>query len=457
MKTIFSSINPWTGEILASMEPLSDQELQQKLETSVRLGKQWKITPFNERLELIKKLGSLLERDRESLAFSMSEEMGKTLSESRAEVDKSALLIQYLLEHVPGWMEDKPLKDKGRKATILIEPLGGVLLVMPWNFPLWQVCRAAIPALCAGNVILLKHAPNVFRFTKRLEQLFLEAGFPEGVFQELRVDVPDLEKVVAHSAVSAISLTGSEAAGRSIAALAGKYLKKCVLELGGSDPFIVLEDADVPSAAALAAVSRMLNNGQSCISAKRFLVQDSVAERFSWLLVQKISEYRPGNPCLPNTRLGPLARPDLVLQLQRQLAESKKAGAREIFIMQDSVPDKAFVFQPVVLSDVRPGMPAFDEETFGPLAAISQFRTLSEAVALANNSRYGLGASIHSADPEKARLIAGQLECGTVAINRLMRSDPALPFGGVKNSGFGKELAKEGFEEFCNKKVLLMD
>ena len=457
MKTNFYSVNPWTGEALAAFPAHTGEEVRKKLDEALHAWQQWKQSSTDQRLGLLSRLKLLLQRDRDGLAFSMSEEMGKTLSDARAEVDKSVLLIDFLLEKVQEWMEEKPLKEKGRKALLLPEPLGGILLVMPWNFPLWQVCRAALPALCAGNVVLLKHAPNVFRFSARLEKLFLEAGFPSGVFQDFRVEVAELEQLVSHPAVAAVSLTGSEAAGRSMAALAGKYLKKCVLELGGSDPFIVLDDADVPAAAELAAVSRMLNNGQSCISAKRFLVHESVIERFSWLLVQKISEYRPANPCLPATRLGPLARPDLVNNLQRQRKESILAGAKELFSMQDPVPAGASVFQPVVLTHVQPGMPAFDEETFGPLVAITRFWSIEEAVSLANRSRYGLGASVHSLDAEKARFLAGQLACGTVAINRLMRSDPALPFGGIKASGYGKELAREGFEEFCNKKVLLMD
>lgn len=457
MKTNFYSVNPWTGETLAAFPANTSQEVGKKLDQAFLAWQQWRQSSIDQRLDILRRLKVLLQRDRDELAFSMSEEMGKTLSDARAEVDKSILLIDFLQAKVPEWMEEKPLQEKARKATMLLEPLGGILLVMPWNFPLWQVCRAALPALCAGNVVLLKHAPNVFLFSGRLERLFLEAGFPAGVFQDFRVEVSDLEQLFSHPAVAAVSFTGSEAAGRSMAALAGKYLKKCVLELGGSDPFIVLEDADVPAAAELAAVSRMLNNGQSCISAKRFLVHESVIERFSWLLVQKISEYRPANPCLPATRLGPLARPDLVSNLQRQRKESILAGAKELFSMQDTVPAGASVFQPVLLTQVMPGMPAFDEETFGPLVAITGFRSLGEVVSLANNSRYGLGASVHSADAEKAMLVARQLACGTVALNRLMRSDPALPFGGIKASGYGKELAREGFEEFCNKKVLLMD
>jgi succinate-semialdehyde dehydrogenase/glutarate-semialdehyde dehydrogenase len=457
MKMNFYSVNPWTGEILAAFPAHSAKEAGRKLDKALVSWQQWKQLPVDQRLALLAQLKVLLQRNRDELAFSMSEEMGKTFSEARAEVDKSVLLIDFLQAKVPEWMEEKPLQEKGRKANVLLEPLGGILLVMPWNFPLWQVCRAALPALCAGNVVMLKHAPNVIRFSEKLETLFLEAGFPNGVFQGFRVEVADLVQLVSHTAVAAISFTGSEAAGRSMAALAGKYLKKCVLELGGSDPFIVLDDADVPAAAELAAVSRMLNNGQSCISAKRFLVHDSVIERFSWLLIQKISEYRPGNPCLPGTRLGPLARPDLVSNLQRQQKESIQAGAKVLFSMQDPVPARASVFQPVVLTDVQPGMPAFDEETFGPLVAITGFRSMGEAVSLANNSRYGLGASVHSADAEKAQMLARQLACGTVALNRLMRSDPALPFGGIKASGYGKELAREGFEEFCSKKVLLMD
>lgn len=454
---LFQSRNPWTGELLAEFRSHSPIELTERLQLSFLAQAKWRSESAEKRLQVLENLSGIFFRNRELLALSMAEEMGKTITEAFAEVDKSISMIAYLQAHVLQWLTEVQVSENGRNAGIQLLPLGGVLLVMPWNFPLWQVCRAALPALCAGNVIILKHAPNVFRFSALLESLFLEAGFPEGVFQEIRVDIAELDKIVAHEAVSAVSFTGSEAAGRSIAALAGKYLKKSVLELGGSDPFIVLEDADLSAAVSLAAASRMLNNGQSCIAAKRFLIQDSVQDYFLEMLMNEIAQFQPGNPCQPDTRFGPLARLDLVENLRKQHLTSVIGGAKEIYAMKAEFPETAHVFLPVILKNVKPGMPAFDEETFGPLIAITSFHKVDDAVALANQSAYGLGASVHSSNLETARKIAVNLQCGTVAINRLMRSDPALPFGGVKASGYGKELGPEGFEEFCLKKVFLFD
>lgn len=456
MGAVFQSRNPWSGELIAELEAFSPVQIQSFLDTSLRAFHQWKQEQISHRLELLKSLAELFQQKKENLALAITAEMGKPVSEARAEIDKSILLISYLQEHASLWMISEVVRSNRLEASIIPEPLGGILLVMPWNFPLWQVCRAALPALCAGNVVLLKHAPNLFRFSSLLQGIFREAGFPEGVFQELRMDVSGLEAVVSHRAVAAISLTGSAHAGREMAALSGRYLKKCVLELGGSDPFIVMPDADLPLAAKLALISRLQNSGQSCIAAKRFLVHEDVAENFIELLLEKIPEYQPADPSRKETRLGPLARPDLVRALRKQQHESIALGAVPVFEMKAEVPDSASVFQPLVLENVRPGMPAFDEETFGPLIAITRFRTAEEAVSLANNSRFGLGASLHTRNPELGRKMAGQLECGAVAVNQLMRSDPAYAFGGIKDSGYGKELAREGFDAFCNRKAMLM-
>jgi succinate-semialdehyde dehydrogenase/glutarate-semialdehyde dehydrogenase len=454
---IFQSKNPWSGEVLAEFESFSDDLVGKKLRLAEEAFLHWSGSGLPFRLERMAKLIQILNRDAEILAFSMSEEMGKPLLESRAEVTKSISLIELFFEKAEGWLEEIPVKTVRRTAVIRPEALGGVLLVMPWNFPLWQVLRAAIPALCAGNVILLKHAPNVFRFSNKLESIFLEAGFPEGVFQDFHVGVPQLESMIAHDAVAGVSFTGSESAGRSLASLAGKYLKKSVLELGGSDPFIVLKDADVNRAAQMAASSRMINNGQSCIAAKRFLIHESLYDAFSSKFIEALAQFKPGNPCLESTRLGPLARLDLVENLQRQMDESMDKGAEILYAMKADFPAESPFFLPVLLGNVRPGMPVFDEETFGPIACISSFQSEEEVIRLANQTRYGLGASIHSADEPLARKMALQLQCGTVAINSLMRSDPALPFGGMKASGFGKEMAKEGMMEFCNLKVIMQD
>jgi len=454
---IFQSRNPWSGELLAEFESFGEKEIRNRLALGRQAFLSWKEKSLSFRLEKVGALIQLIRRDADMLAFSMSEEMGKPLTEARAEVQKSISLIEFNTRHAESWLAESKQAFSGRNARLKPEPLGGILLVMPWNFPLWQVIRAAVPALCAGNVVLLKHAPNVFRFSALIQKLFHEAGFPEGVFQEFRVDVNQLEQLVSDEAVAAVSLTGSEAAGRSMAALAGKHLKKCVLELGGSDPFIVLKDADLSQAVSLAAASRMINNGQSCIAAKRFIIHHSLVKDFSFRLSASLSEFRPGNPCLAATRLGPLARPDLVENLLRQKTDSIKAGAKLLYEMNADFPEGSPFFLPVLLADVKPGMPAFDEETFGPLACISTFYSEEEAVSLANETRYGLGASVHYGDGESARRIAGKLQCGTVALNSLMRSDPALPFGGIKASGYGKEMSEEGMKEFCNLKVIMQE
>ena len=454
---IFQSLNPWSGELLAEWEVFSPAKVHRILQLSRAVFPQWRGEKPEFRLRLMDRLAILLEKNREMLALAMAEEMGKPVTEGRSEVDKSVAMIRYLQENLLEWTGIEDIqKNSIPVARKLLEPLGGILLIMPWNFPLWQVCRAALPALCAGNVVLLKHAPNVFRFSSILGKLFSEAGFPEGVFQEIRVDTSAVEGIIADQAVAAVSLTGSEAAGSAVASIAGKYLKKCILELGGSDPFIVMKDADLEAAARTAAMSRMINGGQSCIAAKRFLIHRDVAELFSMLLIQKLSDYKPGNPCFSSTRLGPLARPDLLDNLRRQYAESIRGGAVVRYEMKAEFPEKAPVFLPVLLENVQPGMAAFDEETFGPLVSLTRFSTDEELISLANNTRFGLGATIFTADRARAWGVAGSLACGSVAINQLMRSDPALPFGGIKASGYGKELAREGFEAFCNEKVVMM-
>ena len=452
---IFRSVNPWSGELISETPAMGEEEVKSALSKSELAFKTWSRTELSQRLNCLESLGRLIAFNIDLLAFSMSEEMGKPILEARAEVNKSVSLIDFYCKNSGEWLAKKNSGAGSKKASIAPYPLGGILLVMPWNFPLWQVLRGAVPALCAGNVILLKHAPNVFGFSVKLQQLFNEAGFPEGVFQNLFVDVPALDGIVSHNSVSAVSLTGSEAAGRSMAALAGKNLKKCVLELGGSDPFIVLPDANLQTVSKMAAASRMINTGQSCIAAKRFLVHESISEAFSERVSSELDLFRPGNPILEETKMGPMARPDLVLALENQLSASLNAGAKLAYRMEASFPETASCFLPALLTDVKPGMLAFDEETFGPLAVLTSFSSIEEAIELANSSRYGLGASVHSENEELAREIAGRLECGTVAINSVMRSDPSLPFGGIKASGFGRELAEEGLAEMVNLKVIM--
>lgn len=452
---IFRSINPYSGQIIFETESLSSVQLQDRLNASAAHFPEWKRTTLSHRLELLLALADLLEKEVDHHAVQMAEEMGKTFTEGRAEILKSASTIRFFVEKSPDWLSPKTVALEAKSGTQHVEPLGGILLVMPWNFPFWQILRAAIPALCAGNVILLKHAPNVMRAAQSLENLFQRAGFPEQVFINLPIGIEDLERTVAHKAVAAISFTGSEAAGRSLASLAGKYLRKCVLELGGSDPFLVLPDADVAFAGSMAAKARLINNGQSCIAAKRFLVHHSIEGPFIDAFIQELEKFVVGNPILPETSLGPQARPDLVENLHRQLSLSENEGAQLVYQMMRPHHEGNF-FLPVILKNVRPDMTCFVEELFGPIAPITTYKTIDEALLLANHSKYGLGASIYTKDVDLAQRLALQLECGNVAINSMVRSQPAMPFGGIKASGYGKELSQLGLMEFTNAKSVVV-
>jgi succinate-semialdehyde dehydrogenase/glutarate-semialdehyde dehydrogenase len=453
MPTFFESVNPYTGETLARFDAHSREEVRQMLERSEKAFSPWKNAPLPYRLDLLNRLAQSIEQQAEHLAMAMVEEMGKTLTEARAEVQKCAATIRFFVEKAPAWLEARTVPTDARLSKLVYQATGAVLLVMPWNFPLWQSIRAAVPSLCLGNVVLLKHAPNVFRYAGLTEQLFREAGFPEGVFQSLRVDVDQLDPICAHPIVSGVSLTGSERAGRAMAAVAGKHLKKCVLELGGSDPFIVLADADLETAADMAAKARLINNGQSCIAAKRFLVHKSVETEFLQAFARKLSAYIPGDPRLPETLLGPQARPDLAQALHRQLEASRAEGAELYYQVPGSHPNPNF-FMPALLRNVQPGMTCFTEEVFGPIAAVTTFETEEEAIRLANDTRYGLGATLHTRNEEMAARMALQLDCGTVAINAMVRSKASLPFGGTKASGYGRELSEHGLYEFANLKAI---
>jgi succinate-semialdehyde dehydrogenase/glutarate-semialdehyde dehydrogenase len=449
----FQSINPFSEEIIAVHEATNQSEIQKRLLRSQSGFGVWRKMKLPQRLVFLENLALLIEKNLDTLSIEMVEEMGKTLTEARAEVGKCVQGIRFFIEKSPAWLAPKTVASDAIQSQVLLQPLGGILLVMPWNFPLWQVLRAAVPALCAGNVVLLKHAPNVFRYARRIENLFSQARFPEGVFENFLVGIEELEGMLASDAVAAVSLTGSEKAGRSMASLAGKYLKKCVLELGGSDPFIVLPDADLPLAASLAAKARLINNGQSCIAAKRFLVHRSIHHVFLDLFSAEMAQFKPGNPQETNCLLGPQARKDLLQNLENQLDKSLSQGARLHFQMKEKV-ESGFFFQPVVLSEVKPGMACFEEEVFGPIAAVTSFSDVEEAIVLANQTRFGLGASIYSRNIQKAEKIAHELDCGTVTINSMVRSKPGLPFGGIKASGYGRELSEFGLQEFCNLKAV---
>lgn len=444
------SINPFDQSVIAEVQPDNNAVIDEKIQRAADAFSSWKRKPFTFRADLIRRTGEVLRRNQEHYARTISLEMGKVLSESRAEVEKCASACDYYAEHAETFLADQPVATEASRSLIAFQPLGPVLAIMPWNFPLWQVFRFAAPAIMAGNVGLLKHAANVTQCAIMIEKIFSDADFPEGIFQSLLIGSKQVESVIARDEIAAVTLTGSEAAGTQVAATAGKHLKKTVLELGGSDPFIVLEDADLEHAAEVAVKSRMQNAGQSCIAAKRFIVLEKVKDKFTALFKAGIERLKQGNPLDESTTTGPLARLDLAEQLEQQLQKSIDAGARLITGGQR----EGCNFRPTLLDEVRPGMVAFDEEMFGPVASLITVKDEDEAVKMANTSRYGLGGSVWTQDLERGERVAREIESGSVFVNSLMRSDQRLPFGGVKKSGYGRELSELGIREFVNAKTI---
>lgn len=447
---MFKSIHPFDQSLVEEFPLMNVANVEAKLGLAEKAFRDWKTTSFSHRSNLMLKVAALIRQNKEEYARTITLEMGKLLLEARAEVEKSATACEYFAQHAEQFLKDKPISTEAKESFVAFQPLGAVLAIMPWNFPFWQVFRFAAPALMAGNVGLLKHAPNVTKCSILIEKLFLDAGFPVGVFQSLVIDVKLVEGIISSNVVQGVALTGSEAAGSQVASIAGKNIKRSVLELGGSDAFIVLPDADLEKTVKIATQSRMQNVGQSCIAAKRFIVIESIREEFVSRFKESIESLVQGDPFNEKTTLGPLARLDLAEKLEVQLKASLQAGAR----LLTGGSRKGCNFQATLLDNVRPGMPAFDEETFGPLAAVITARDENEAITLANQTRYGLGATVWSKDLTKAERIARQLDSGSVLINALMRSDVRLPFGGVKKSGYGRELSEFGIMEFVNIKAI---
>ncbi len=447
------AIHPATGALLREYPDHSPDEVSRRVTRASAAWNRWRATSFSDRASPLRAAATLLRARRDEYARLMTLEMGKPIAQSEAEVEKCAWVCEYFAEHAERYLTSEPVATDATKSFVRFDPLGVVLAVMPWNFPFWQVFRAAAPALMAGNVMLLKHASNVPGCALAIEQVLAEAGLPEGVFTALMIAAPAAEALVSDAAVQAVTLTGSEHAGMALAARAGRALKKTVLELGGADAFIVLGDADPGEAAAQAAAARTVNSGQSCIAAKRFIVEEPVAERFEWLLAQRMARLRLGDPLDHATELGPLARADLVDALDRQVQESITQGAR--LLTGGARPARpGFFYAPTVLTGVTPGMPVFEEETFGPVAAVSRARDAAHAVELANRSRFGLGASIWTGEAARGEGLAAGIEAGSVFVNGIVKSDPRLPFGGIKHSGYGRELAAFGIREFVNVKTV---
>ncbi len=450
---MFKSINPYNQSIIAEFQLNNDGAIQKKLDLATSTYKTWRKESFSNRAALMNKVAQLLRQNKEEYARTITLEMGKAINEARGEVEKCASTCEYFAQHSERFLADTPITTEAKRTYITYQPTGAVFAIMPWNFPFWQVFRFAIPTIMAGNVAMLKHAPNVCQTSLTIEKIFLEAGFPEGVFQSFIIDVDKVEGIINHDIVQAVTLTGSEYAGSQVAALAGKYIKKSVLELGGSDAFIVLADADLEKAAKIASQSRMQNAGQVCISAKRFIVLEKVKDEFLNHLQKNISALVQGNPLDEKITTGPLARLDLAEKLEKQMESSIKSGAHKIMGGERN----GCNYQPALVDNVKPGMVAFEEETFGPMASIITVKDESEAIALANLSRYGLSSSLWTSDLDKAARLAKEIEAGAVFVNSLVRSDARWPIGGVKKSGYGRELAEIGIKEFMNAKSVIMD
>jgi len=454
MKTLVSR-NPATGAEIQSYPAHSEREVARRLEAAARAQAAWARRPVAERAALLKAVAAVLRPEARAHAVMMALEMGKPVRQGRAEVEKCAASCEFYARQSEAWLAPEPVSSEAGRSYVCFEPLGVVLGIMPWNFPFWQVFRAAVPALAAGNALVFKHASNVTGCALAIEAAFRRAGFPEGLVSTLLIESKAARRLIGHPVIRGVTLTGSTEAGRSVAAAAGKALKKAVLELGGSDAYLVLKDADTAQAAKICGAARLVNSGQSCIAAKRFIAHTSVAAEFTAHLVREMAGQRVGNPLEETTEIGPLARPDLRDELHNQVERSVAAGAK--LVLGGEVPAAAGgAFYPAtVLAGVRPGMAAFDEETFGPVAAIIEVETEEEAIRLANQSSFGLGAAVFTRDAARGEEIAARrLEAGCCFVNEMVRSDPRFPFGGVKASGFGRELSHFGLREFVNVKTV---
>ncbi len=453
---MIQSISPTDGRLVAEYTETSPDKVKGHIETAVVLQQDWARVPIAERAVPMMRAADILEENREELAHLMADEMGKPISQGRAEVDKCAWVCRHYAENAERILAQEHIEAGRTSSYVAYRPLGVVLAVMPWNFPVWQVYRFAAPALMAGNGGLLKHASNVTGCGLAIDRIFVEAGFPDGLFRTLILPSTRVDEVLEHPGVVAATLTGSDPAGRAVAAKAGALLKKTVLELGGSDPYLVLADADLAKAAATCATSRLINGGQSCIAAKRFIVESPVVEEFTSLMAEAMGQAVLGDPLDENTTLGPMARVDLRDDLHAQVTASVAAGAR--VVLGAHVPEGPGAFYPpTLLGGVIDGMPVYREETFGPVAAVIEAVDVEDAISIANDSEFGLGAAIFTSDVERGEAIArDRLEAGAVFVNAFVASDPRLPFGGIKMSGYGRELADIGMREFLNTKTVVV-
>lgn len=451
-----TTINPATEEEIASYDRLSASNALEKIAKANETYKSWKNTSFERRSNLMSKLADIFDDNKEEYAQLATQEMGKMIGQSRSEIEKCAKICRYYADNINELLADEPIKTEAKKSYVTYQPLGVVLAVMPWNFPFYQVIRFAAPAVMTGNTGVLKHASNVQGCAFALEDAFKKAGFPKGVFTNLNVESDDIKTIIEDKNIIAVTLTGSEPAGRSVAKIAGENLKKTVLELGGSDAYIILEDADLEKATDLATYGRLQNNGQTCIAAKRFIVLEEIYDDFLELFTKKMKEAKMAEPTNEDAYYGPMARVDLRDEIHEQVEKTIKEGGK--LILGGKIPNQKGAYYPAtILADLKPGMTAFDEELFGPVASVIKAKNEEEAIKLANNSTFGLGSGVVTGDSKRGEKIALQLEAGNSFVNKLVASDPRLPFGGIKNSGYGRELSDFGIKEFVNTKSIWID
>jgi acyl-CoA reductase-like NAD-dependent aldehyde dehydrogenase len=456
MPEAFTTVNPASGEVLTTYPLHTAAEIDRKLDLAGEAFDRFRTTSFGERRDHMHRLATRLDERIGDLSSLMTAEMGKPIVQARAEVEKCAWVCRYYADHAEEQLADEVVETEARRSLVTFQPIGAVLAIMPWNFPLWQVLRFAAPNIMAGNVAVLKHAANVLGCGFAIEELFEEAGFADGVFQHIVVDHDQLADVIADERIRGVTLTGSDRAGRAVAGNAGEHLKKTVLELGGTDAFIVLADADLELAVDKAVTARVQNNGQSCIAAKRFILEAAIADEFTTRFVDRMAALRMGDPADPETEIGPLARQDLRDELHDQVRRSVKEGAE--ILTGGAIPDgEGYFYPPTVLRGAAPGSVPYREELFGPVAAITVVADEARAVAAANATRFGLGGAVFTRDLRRGEDVARRLECGCAFVNELVKSHPNLPFGGVKQSGYGRELGLQGIREFVNVKTIWVD
>ncbi len=451
-----TTINPATEEEIASYNRLPVEKALEKVAKANKTYQSWKKTTLDERASLMRKLADIFDENKEEYAQLATQEMGKIIKQSRSEIEKCALICRYYADNIHELLADEIVETEAKKSYITYQPLGVVLAVMPWNFPFYQVIRFAAPAVMTGNTGVLKHASNVQGCAFALEEAFIKAGFSEGVFTNLNVESDDIKNIIEDKNIIAVTLTGSESAGRSVAKIAGENLKKTVLELGGSDAYIVLEDADLEKATDLATFGRLQNNGQTCIASKRFIVLEEIYDDFLKLFTKKMKEAKMDEPTNEDAYYGPMARIDLRDEIHEQVEKTIAQGGK--LILGGKIPNRKGAYYPAtILADLKPGMTAFNEELFGPVASVIKAKDEKEAIQLANNSSFGLGSGVITGNSERGEKIALQLEAGNSFVNKLVASDPRLPFGGIKNSGYGRELSDFGIKEFVNTKSIWID